>query len=103
MKKRPAAVAAASQSSFLTRPPSGSEETRVLMPRAFHLGKLETGWEKTPMMNAGGIKGMAPPFLRPNVILTKWRDGSKGEGVKNWRKGRGEELAPPEAAGGGGG
>src|SRR6266566_3853764 len=74
MKKRPAAVAAASQSSFLTRPPSGSEETRVLMPRAFHLAKLETGCEKTPMTNAGGDKGIAPPLLRPNVILTnEWK------------------------------
>jgi hypothetical protein len=24
------------------------------MPRAFHLGKLEMGWEKTAMMNDGG-------------------------------------------------
>jgi len=43
MKKRPAASAADSQSDFLVFPPSGSWETSVLMPRAFHLLKLEMG------------------------------------------------------------
>jgi hypothetical protein len=37
------------------------------MPRDRHLSKLETGCEKTPMMNAGGTVGMMRISLGPDV------------------------------------
>src|SRR5690348_8964313 len=81
MNQNPAAAAADSQSDFLMRPPSGSCETSVLIPRAFHFWKLETGCEKTPMTNAGGMdmKGLLPAyshFVR-YLSITKWQIAEK--------------------------
>src|SRR6266702_4504746 len=62
MNQNPAAAAAASQSDFLMRPPSGSWETKVLMPRDFHFWKLDMGWEKTPMRKLGPVAGIEASF-----------------------------------------
>src|SRR4051812_13015295 len=92
MKKRLADSAAASQSAFLILPPSGSWEISVLMPRAFHLAKLEMGWEKTPMMKLGGmIVGIKPPSMSGGLLRVLVRVGRGGGGKcgkMSWKCGK---------------
>src|SRR5258707_12760675 len=47
----PRLTAAALNCSTDTVPPCDSYATTVLMPRAFHLSKLPTGWLHTPITN----------------------------------------------------